>query len=419
MADDENPRLPWCTVARDGQILEANGQARAAFGGQATIFDAVAGADRVTLLAAIAAPDTAPQPFEVRVRAAAGWHVYSMRVEARDDGACTVWAEEITESHHLRALLAAQREVLDQIVTRAPIATALDAIARMVESVAPEALALVYLRRDQALELAAAPNVPAAFGRAAAGVAITDDDPLSGTLSPLSGPLARLALEHGLGFGWWATVVDEAGDDLGRFVLLAGEKRFLTAQERARCEDATRLIAVAVATARDRRRVADAEARDPLTGLLHRVALLEAIEPDARSGSVVLLVEVGAVRAVNARLGFEAGDVLLLAVAEQLRRTLRSRDLLARWSGTRFAVVGGARRGDGGLLTLLDRVERALGGDVMVAGERLDPGCRILGAESGHAGPIALLQRLEHEAACDTDRLAAEARGSEDGTGGR
>ncbi len=391
----------WCTVASDGRVLDAAPDARTALGACEILFDAVASADRAPLFAAIASPQEPSQPFAVRLRTATGrWVVYRLRVAALDADRCAVFAAEITEEHRLHSLVGGQREVLDQIATRAPVATALDAVARMVEVVAPDAKVLVYLRRGAMLELAAAPSVPAAFGRAAAVVPISGEEPPAGTLAPLTGRMAEIASEQRAGFGWWATVVDELGDDLGRLVLLAGEKRFPTVEERAQCEEAVRLVAVATATARDNRRAADAGAMDALTGLLHRVALLRAAGGEERGSAVALLVDVEALRDVNERLGYDAGDVLLLSVAEQLRRTLRSRDLLGRWSGARFAVVGRSRRGDGGLATLIDRVQRSVGGAVMVSGQRIEPRCRVLAAEgSAREGPVPLLQRLEREAA--------------------
>lgn len=405
-----------CTFGADGRVQERSELLAAILGSHSVVFDAVVASDRERLLRALTERDSLGTPFDLRWKDPTG-RVRALScqlVSAADSGQepplFDMRVREVTELRRLSAVLHAHREVLDQIATSAPIATALDAVARMIEATAPDTTVAVYLRRDDIIELAAAPSAPPAFSSAAAGVIVPAGFPIPGTIEPLAGPLADIASEAGLGFGWWLSVIDENGADVGRVVLLAGEKRFLTADERLQCDEAARLISVAAGTARSVRQAIEADVCDPLTGLLNRAALLRSIEP-AASELVALLIDVPALAACNRDLGFAAGDTMLLAVAERLRRIVRSRDLLARWSGSQFVLVGRNRRGDDAIDGFAARIRDAATGRVMVSGQMFDPAPTVTAIfQDPGETPIESLLRL--------DQAAAESSSLEPGSGG-
>jgi diguanylate cyclase (GGDEF)-like protein/PAS domain S-box-containing protein len=86
---------------------------------------------------------------------------------------------------------------------------------------------------------------------------------------------------------------------------------------------------------------------DPLTGLPNRPAFVERIGQALRrtrrrqnSREVgVLFMDLDGFKTINDSLGHEAGDRLLVAVAECLRNRLRTEDVLARFGGDEFAVL--------------------------------------------------------------------------------
>jgi diguanylate cyclase (GGDEF)-like protein len=86
--------------------------------------------------------------------------------------------------------------------------------------------------------------------------------------------------------------------------------------------------------------------RDPLTGLLNRRGLYtEAGLTFARSprGSVlaVVVIDLDGFKQLNDDHGHGRGDATLRAVAEQLVKTIRTRDLAARVGGDEFVLVAG------------------------------------------------------------------------------
>jgi diguanylate cyclase (GGDEF)-like protein len=83
---------------------------------------------------------------------------------------------------------------------------------------------------------------------------------------------------------------------------------------------------------------------DYLTGLPNRARLMAALA-GARSrtaegeSACLLLLDLDGFKAVNDIAGHDAGDLLLIEVADRLRATVRDRDLVGRLGGDEFAVV--------------------------------------------------------------------------------
>lgn len=86
--------------------------------------------------------------------------------------------------------------------------------------------------------------------------------------------------------------------------------------------------------------------RDPLTGLVNRrgLAMLggQIIEAARRQGDAVhcVFVDIDQLRHVNQVVGEDAGDDVLVAVGDALRSATRSTDVVARWGGDEFCVIG-------------------------------------------------------------------------------
>ena len=95
------------------------------------------------------------------------------------------------------------------------------------------------------------------------------------------------------------------------------------------------------------RRAADrAAAEDALTGLLNRRGLQiigdRMLAQARRAGSALhcVYVDIDGLAEVNERLGYPVGDEVLVSVASTLAASVRSGDVVARWGGDEFAVLG-------------------------------------------------------------------------------
>jgi len=84
---------------------------------------------------------------------------------------------------------------------------------------------------------------------------------------------------------------------------------------------------------------------DPLTGLLNRRAFDLLLEQElarlsrSRGGSALLFMDLDRFKQINDTAGHDAGDALLKAIAERLRRRLRDVDRAARLGGDEFVVL--------------------------------------------------------------------------------
>jgi diguanylate cyclase (GGDEF)-like protein len=84
---------------------------------------------------------------------------------------------------------------------------------------------------------------------------------------------------------------------------------------------------------------------DPLTGLLNRSGLMEALGSAIDRGVAtetcvgVIFSDLDRFKVVNDSLGHSAGDRLLEAVADRLRESVRTADVVARFGGDEFVVI--------------------------------------------------------------------------------
>ncbi len=147
---------------------------------------------------------------------------------------------------------------------------------------------------------------------------------------------ARLVNYRADGSPFWVDLhISPVRDDAGRVVRFAAVQHDVTAEVRAQ-EAAVR-----------------AATRDPLTGLMNRVAFGDALERElararrARGVVGVLYLDLDDFKAVNDTHGHPVGDAYLLHVAACLGRRLRGQDVAARVGGDEFAALLADLTGDG------------------------------------------------------------------------
>ena len=153
------------------------------------------------------------------------------------------------------------------------------------------------------------------------------------------------------------------------------------------------------------RRLTDAlrgmAARDPLTQLLNRRGLTEALDawfrrPNARAR--LLLVDVDHFKRINDNYGHHVGDAVLCGVADALRGAVRKDDLVCRLGGEEFAAICmGAD--DAAARRVAERVRGAIQDKVMLQGPRYAGlRCTVTVGVSHCFGDEASLERAMQDA---------------------
>jgi diguanylate cyclase (GGDEF)-like protein len=153
---------------------------------------------------------------------------------------------------------------------------------------------------------------------------------------------------------------------------------------------------------------------DGLTGLASRMLFLDRLgvalartERDHRP-LTVLLVDLEGLAGVNDSLGHEAGDALLVAVAQRILSTLRPGDSAARLSGNEFALLCEAPVGETMARRIAERVQARVCRPLTVAGRQIIPRVSIGIAVQRDAGRTAEeVMRDVHAAAFRARQLGA------------
>ncbi len=141
---------------------------------------------------------------------------------------------------------------------------------------------------------------------------------------------------------------------------------------------------------------------DALTGLPNRTLLDERLSTLTTGLSdghhlALVLVGIGGLHEVNATMGHQYGDQLLVEVGRRLTAECQEADLVARIGGDEFAVLGPAVPGEAAALELGRSVEQALARPLDVDGQMVHPSARVgVAVAPAHGGdPRTLLHSAD------------------------
>ena len=142
---------------------------------------------------------------------------------------------------------------------------------------------------------------------------------------------------------------------------------------------------------------------DALTGIANRALLVERITEGLRAADrcrdalALLFVDLDRFKAINDRWGHEAGDAVLVAVAQRLQSVVRETDTVARFGGDEFVIVLMGPCTETTLINLMNKVDSAVVEPIIWKGSILRVGASVGMSrypEDGHDAH-ALLQRAD------------------------
>ncbi len=136
------------------------------------------------------------------------------------------------------------------------------------------------------------------------------------------------------------------------------------------CRAASAKFQMAVEQIRNRRQLVHLSEKDELTGLANRRRFLLELQLGCRQAQpfALLQIDLDRFKAVNDTYGHAAGDALLRAVSERLRRVVREADVVARLGGDEFAVIQAAPANQETARALAERITETLAEPFCIAG---------------------------------------------------
>ncbi len=187
----------------------------------------------------------------------------------------------------------------------------------------------------------------------------------------------------------WAGVALAVGLGVGVLMICALLARLLETRTRL-LSDVARREEIEAELVRERALLAHQATHDPLTGLANRALLFARMEqvyahagrePDRRAG--ILFIDLDGFKPINDVHGHEAGDRVLMAVAERLKAAVRPTDTVARLGGDEFAVLCDPLATGDSACGIGERIRRALEQPIVLgAGTTVSVGASVGIAES-------------------------------------
>ena len=170
--------------------------------------------------------------------------------------------------------------------------------------------------------------------------------------------------------------------------------------------------------------VAHEAAHDALTGLPNRASVMARLERSAARVAeggppfALLYLDLNGFKEVNDDMGHEAGDAVLIAVAQRLDRIARAGDTAARLGGDEFVMVLDEVSSPDDAVTIARRVCEALSLPVSVAGSRVAIGTSVGIAWSNPGDTADTLLRVADQAMYRVKRrgITGYAVGADPGT---
>jgi len=183
---------------------------------------------------------------------------------------------------------------------------------------------------------------------------------------------------------WWAMPCRRNEEGEAAVIVLRADPGPISPNQVEHLEQLSTTAGLAFERASMQSRLAHAAYHDPLTGLANRGRFFNR-DADGRDdpegvGAAVLSVDLDAFKPVNDHLGHAAGDLVLVTVADRIRRAVRPSDRITRFGGDEFVVECPGVSRENEAVAIAERVIAAIQEPI-----HLDDACVVVGASVGIA----------------------------------
>ena len=271
------------------------------------------------------------------------------------------FSTEITELVLIHESVVFRSRILEMMASGKPIDAILLAVVTGIETLHPDMVCSILLLEDGGKQLGqcVAPSLPDFYNAAINGIEVQLGNGSCGTAAftgervivsdilthPYWERFKELAARAGLAACWSQPIYSSTHKMLGTFAMY--HRRIHTPDERdiTLIEEAAQLVGIAL-----EKNMVDVQVRnfafyDSLTQLANRRLLSDrltmALATGQRSGQhgAVMVLDLDNFKPLNDEHGHEAGDLLLIEVAQRLKASVREVDTVARIGGDEFVVV--------------------------------------------------------------------------------
>lgn len=188
---------------------------------------------------------------------------------------------------------------------------------------------------------------------------------------------------------WWVQPLPQSptGDSDTGLIVLRAEPGAVSPNQVEHLEQIVSLAGIAIERSAMQHRLAHAAYHDPLTGLTNRSGFFDRSSAGLAAGTALLYLDLDHFKPVNDALGHAAGDVVLVTVAERIRRAIRPDDRIARLGGDEF-VIQCDGVADDDAIAVADRIISAVQEPVRLDTTEVTVGVSVGIARTGRDTPV-------------------------------
>lgn len=270
-------------------------------------------------------------------------------------------ARDITERKQAENLNQGQTRLLGMIAKRASLTTIFEELILLIESQLSGIKGSILLLSPDGMHLShgAAPSLDPGYCRLIDGIEIGPKVGSCGTAAWLQQPVtvsdtqtdplwedySQLALHYGLISCWSTPIHSYQGKLLGTFALYSDKVSTPSKFERELVAMATHIAGIAIERKQAEDRIKFMANHDVLTGLPNRANLEERVEAAIRRAErrgrwvTIAYIDLDGFKLINDSFGHQAGDALLVKIAERMRASVRRSDHIFRMGGDEFVIL--------------------------------------------------------------------------------